>query len=69
MDPKDKTKKNYSKRLCTYQCPRRDGGCSFGGCEIQRGTINLDNTGITFDELMKHNPGKYRDGQICFTIY
>lgn len=25
-------------------------------CEIQRGNVDLDNTGITLDELMKHNP-------------
>jgi type I restriction enzyme R subunit len=32
-------------------------------CEIKRGNVNLDNTGITLDEVLKHNPKNYITGE------
>jgi len=32
-------------------------------CEIQRGRVNLDDTGITFEEVLKRNPRDYITGE------
>ena len=32
-------------------------------CEIQRGRVDLDDTGITIDEVLKHNPRNYITGE------
>ncbi|MDR2697041.1 MAG: DEAD/DEAH box helicase family protein [Holophagales bacterium] len=32
-------------------------------CEIRRGSVNLDDTGITYEEVMKHNPRNYITGE------
>jgi type I restriction enzyme R subunit len=32
-------------------------------CEIQRGRVNLDDTGITVEEVLKHNPRNYITGE------
>jgi type I restriction enzyme R subunit len=32
-------------------------------CEIQRGRVNLDDTGITIEEVLKHNPRDYITGE------
>jgi type I restriction enzyme R subunit len=32
-------------------------------CEIQRGRVNLDDTGITIEEVLKHNPRNYNTGE------
>ena len=37
-------------------------------CEIQRSTVNLDDTGITLEELMKHNPRNAITGQPITSI-
>ncbi|MCL2153284.1 MAG: DEAD/DEAH box helicase family protein [Oscillospiraceae bacterium] len=32
-------------------------------CEIQRGRVDLDDTGITYEEVLKHNPRNYITGE------
>jgi type I restriction enzyme R subunit len=32
-------------------------------CEIQTGNVNLDDTGISLDEVMRHNPRNYNTGE------